>query len=94
MTTPPTPALPGVIARYLAQRDDDRVNAVTGLLSSLTEREQLLVKDAAVMGYVQGMRRHDLPYPGYQQVLLMVLDACLAFPDLYPTITGRTAEEG
>jgi hypothetical protein len=78
-----------IIANYLAQRDASRAAAVSKLLAGLTEREVLLVKEAAVMGWVQGMRHHDLAYPGDRQALATVVDACLAFSDLYPTITSH-----
>jgi hypothetical protein len=83
------PTTEDVIARYFAQRETARAEAVTEILTSLTERELLLVKEAAVMGWVQGMRHHDLAYPGDRQALVKVVDACIAFPDLYPTITAQ-----
>lgn len=85
--------LPDVIVQYVAGRDAYRAKAVAELLSGLTERELLLVKEAAVMGWVQGMRHHDLEYPGDRQALVTVMDACRAFPDLYPTITGYEADD-
>jgi hypothetical protein len=88
-----TASLPDFLARYLAQRDTDRRDAVAEILSGLTEREWLLVKEAAVMGWVQGMRHHDLQYPGDSQALITVVDACLSFPDLYPTISGYVADD-
>ena len=87
-----TTGLSETIARYLAYVDATRASAVTETLAGLTERELLLVKDAAVMGWVQGKRHHDLGYPGDRQVLVTVVDACLAFPDLYPTITSRPGD--
>jgi len=81
-----------VVAQYVARMDAMRGNAVAEVLASLTEREWLLVKEAAVMGWVQGKRHHDLGYPGDGQVLIRVVDACLAFPDLYPTIAGSPAD--
>lgn len=83
-----TASLPDVIVQYIAGRDNARATAVAGVLSGLTERERLLVTDAAVMGWVQGMRHHDLEYPGNHRVVPMVVDACLAFSDLYPTLTA------
>ena len=85
--------LPDAIARYLAQRDTDRRDAVAAVLAGLTEREWLLVKEAAVMGWVQGMRHHDLDYPGDGNALITVVDACLAFADLYPTIAAYDGGE-
>lgn len=86
-------SVPEFIARYLQQRDNNRRDAVAEILSGLTERELLLVKEAAVMGWVQGMRHHDLPYPGDRQALATVVDACLSFSDLYPTISGRVDDD-
>jgi len=83
------PGLPDFIARYLEQRDASRRDAVAAILTGLTERELLLVKEAAVMGWVQGMRHHDLDYPGDGNALITVVDACLAFSDLYPTIANH-----
>ncbi|MFE6868348.1 hypothetical protein ACFVFS_17500 [Kitasatospora sp. NPDC057692] len=79
--------LPDALAAYYAQRETARLDAVAELLARLTERERLLVREAAVMGWVQGMRHHDTEYPGDRQALITVVDACIAFSDLYPTIT-------
>jgi len=81
MSTP----LPPALVAYLAQRDADRAAAVRGFLDALTDRERALMREAAVMGYVQG-RRHpqDDAHPKDAVVFAMVVDACLAFPDLYP----------
>nr|BEK68812.1 hypothetical protein KPHV_60390 [Kitasatospora purpeofusca] len=92
----PQPAdvdLPDALVAYFAQRETARLDAVAELLARLTERERLLVKEAAVMGWVQGMRHHDVGYPGDQQALITVVDACIAFSDLYPTITNYVPEQ-
>ncbi|MGW6912516.1 hypothetical protein ACWGB8_01640 [Kitasatospora sp. NPDC054939] len=83
--------LPDALVDYFAQREDYRARAVAGVLSGLTNRERLLVREAAVMGWVQGIRHHDLAYPGDRQALTAVVDACLSFPDLYPTITNHAS---
>ena len=83
-----TASVPEWLAQYTVQRDTARTNAVTALLTGLSERELLLVKEAAVMAWVQGIRHSDLKMPGDRQVLFTVVDACRAFPDLYPTITN------
>jgi hypothetical protein len=84
-----------LIAQYFAQRDASRRDAVAAVLAGLNERERLLVKEAAVMGWVQGMRHHDLDYPGDGNALITVMDACIAFKDRYPTIAATsTALEG
>lgn len=80
---------PEWLAQYMVRRDTARAKAVNAILAGLTEREVLLVKEAAVMGWVQGMRHHDVEYPGDRHALFTVVDACRAFPDLYPTITNH-----
>lgn len=85
-----TADLDDVVTRYLeagrARRETDR-NAV---MSALTKREQALIREAAVMGYVQGIRAagtgrdHGIPPDG--QILASVIDGCLAMSDLYPAI--------
>jgi len=72
---------------YLEQRDADRTAASAAFFASLTDRERALVKDAAVMGYVQGkMHPQGEKHPKDSWVLSTVVTACLAFPDLYPAI--------
>lgn len=83
-----------VLIHYLEQRAADRAGAVNAVLAQLTDRERALVKDAAVMGYVQG-RRHPEgePHPRDGHVLVGVIDACLAHPDLYPAINPPPDDE-
>lgn len=93
-TTPAEPAIPEALVAYLQQRDAQRAQDVNDLAATFTERELLLMKEAAVMGYVQGAKNH--PHrdriPGNRAILLEVLEACLHFRDLYPTITGYQPE--
>jgi hypothetical protein len=90
----PAPALPESLVAYLLERDNQRADAVTAFLASLTDRERALVKDVAVMGYVQGlMRPLEGGGPRDGQILTLVVDACLALPDQYPAVNadpGRT----
>lgn len=80
-------ALPQPLLDYLAQREAARAQAVTDFLASLTERERRLMREAAVMGYVRGRMHLDgEAHPKDGAVLNEVIDACLAFPDLYPVI--------
>lgn len=81
--------LPPALLDYLALREQQRTEAVDTTLAALTERERRLMREAAVMGYVQG-RRHpqDEAHPKDAAVLALVVDACLAHPDLYPVISG------
>jgi hypothetical protein len=94
----PTPAeeagVPDALVAYLREREVQRAEDVAALLNGFTERELRLMKEAAVMGYVQGVRNG--PYrdgiPGDQAVFLEVMEACLHFRELYPTITGYQPE--
>lgn len=82
--------LPEALVDYQARRDADHADAVSTVLASLTDRERALVKEAAVMGYVQGQRHpRDEKCPKDIAILAMVIDACLAYSDLYPTISAR-----
>lgn len=85
-----TLSLPRALVDYLAQRDADRAAAVTEVLAGLTPREYLLVKEAAVMGYVQGLMRSEGDH-GFKDsaVLGRVIDGCLSHSDLYPTISNH-----
>lgn len=71
------------LAARQAQHDRDRRTVFSGL----TKREQALIKDAAVMGYVRGaMAPRGAEIPGDSAVLALVVDCCLSMPDLYPAI--------
>jgi hypothetical protein len=93
MTTPNN--LSAELASYLSARDREHAEEITQALDSLTEREQALVREAAVMGYVRGaigaggVLRANIPPD--TEVLREVVGACLGRPDLYPTIArGET----
>ncbi len=75
---------------YLSTRAAQREAAVDVALSWLSPREARLVREAAVMGYVQGAinGKHRDRIPPDTKVLREVVDACLAHSDLYPTING------
>lgn len=87
--------LPESLVEYIHKRDQQRADEITALWCQFTEREQGLIKDAAVMGYVQGMLqvRAGLDWPGDWVAVPTVLGACLAHADLYRTITGWTPPE-
>lgn len=96
--------LPESLIRYLAARDAQRADDVKSILDALTTREQRLIQDAAVMGYVRGkMSGRDDPIPKNGAIIGEVVDACLAhrdailrevvgaclsFSDLYAVLTG------
>lgn len=89
------PSMLDRLADYIGIRDQQRREEVERLVGGLTVREVRLVREAAVMGYVQGAKNG--PYrdkiPGDAEIAYEVLDACLHFPDLYPVITGHTEDE-
>ncbi|MBP8538582.1 hypothetical protein [Streptomyces sp. MK37H] len=91
MTTQPEPVspapLPPSLITYLAQRDAQHADAVRAVLASLTDRERALIRDAAVMGYVRGtMHPQGERCPKDSAIVAEVIDACRAFPDLYPAV--------
>lgn len=85
--------LPDFLVSYLEQRDAERAETVKAKLASLTDWERALVTDAAVMGYVQGMRHpQGEPYPRDVNVVPFVVGECIspAFADLYPALNAET----
>ena len=83
-----TNTLPDALVAYLEQRDAQRAADIRSKLDALTDRERALTKEAAVMGYVQGRRHLDgEDHPKDSHVLALVIDACTAFPDLYPAVS-------
>jgi hypothetical protein len=77
---------PDVLVQYFQQRETARATAVAKFLDGLGNRERALMREAAVMGWVQGMRHHDLPCPKDSKILATVVEACLSMPDIYPVI--------
>lgn len=85
--------LPTALIAYLEDRDAERAGRVTAFLDSLTTYERGLVHDAAVMGYVQGLMRDRAEgAPKDSQTMTLVVDACFAHPDLYPTVNSDPEE--
>jgi hypothetical protein len=81
------PEIPEELITYLAARDREREARVTAALEAHTPAELTLIKEAAVMGYVQGRQAgRDSEIPPDSAVLRSVVAACLAMPDLYPAI--------
>jgi hypothetical protein len=83
-----TAQLPEALAAYLVARDRDREQHTDAALAALTLRERYLIREAAVMGYVQGaMSPRGEAIPPDSEVLRLVVSACLAMPDLYPHLS-------
>ncbi|MFD8384319.1 hypothetical protein ACFV2X_38355 [Streptomyces sp. NPDC059679] len=69
------------LADYLAKREAARADRVRAFLDSLTDRERILVKDLAVLGYTQGLKRpRDEGCPKDSQVVSLVVEAGAAIP--------------
>ncbi|MCX4543820.1 hypothetical protein [Streptomyces sp. NBC_01565] len=87
--------IPEALANYMIKRDKERADRIAAVWAEFTEREQGLIKDAAVMGWVQGSMstRAGEQWPGDWVAVPTVLGACLGLPHLYPTITGWTQPE-
>lgn len=84
-----------LMVQYLIAREKERDNQSSQILNTLTEREQQLVREAAVMGHVLGAQAAGgIPsedYPADSIVLREVILACQKMPDLYPVI-GNLSE--
>lgn len=87
--------LPDYLVQYLIKRDQAHADRIGAVWVEFTEREQGLIKDAAVMGWIQGAQcaHAGEGWPGDWVAVPTVIGACLAHPDLYPTITGHAPPE-
>ena len=94
--------LPDELLEYFAARERDRWSRSTDRFNELTAREQYLVWEAAVMGYVQGVRSvprsYTTPIPPDREivdpifasigVIHAVITGADSFTDLYPVLSG------
>lgn len=96
MTTVPEDVT-SMLAKVFAANAADRQRRYDALLETLTVREKLIFRDAAIAGFVQGTRfaglRHDADFPKDQHILTEALSAITSFPDLYPTVSGYAPDE-
>jgi hypothetical protein len=78
------------MVNYHVAQEQRRKEQSERILSTLTERERELVKEAAVMGYALGVKlAGGLPnamHPKDSEVLQDVLLSCRSHSDLYPVI--------
>lgn len=75
------------LSAYFETRQQMRADDRDAVLRGLTKREQQLVKEAAVMGYVRGTMAQSKEIPADTDILALVIDCCLGFSDLYPAMT-------
>lgn len=77
------------LMRYLLEGDRRRKGAAESRFASLTPREQWLVREAAVMGFVQGARTAPGErVPSATVIVRSVIEECQVRPGLYPTLAG------
>ena len=81
------------LEKYMVSRANQREQAAIERFSRLSESEQNLVKDAAVMGFFLGRLAHDRPFPKDRAILMDVLVTATAYPDLYPHLAEYTPAE-
>jgi hypothetical protein len=81
-----TPGMEAQILAYFEERQQMRAHDRAAVLRGLTKREQQLIREAAVMGYVRGAMAHSKEIPADSDVLALVIGCCLNFPDLYPAM--------
>lgn len=89
-------ALPDGLLAYFAAREHQRAEEVEARLDALSPRERWLVREAAVMGYVQGVRavpgsfNQHIPPDG--DIERLVVGAVGSFTDLYPVLSGSVRD--
>lgn len=98
-----TPEMQEGLQKYLAASAKRREDELDQMLGRLSERELALVREAAVMGFVQGAmaeaggatrskmltrESEGGSYPGDTAVMRTVVQNCHSMPDLYPTIAS------
>lgn len=90
MTTPvPDGSMMAALLGVLDAEQQRRHDKGQAKLAAMTVREGQLVREAAVMGYVRGHiagKGGMVTIPPDTWVLHHVIECCLSFPDLYPTI--------
>jgi hypothetical protein len=82
--------LPPALVTYFEARARQREQDIDTRLAELTPRERSLVRDAAVMGYVQGRldERARVDYPKDTQITRMVVYAALREDEGYAILRG------
>lgn len=92
----PEPTIPDGLLRYLEIRDQQRADAVAKTLAAMTEVERRIFREAAVMGYVLGVRStpdgHHAEIPKDQAILEHVVSHIISsgVEYLYPITNHLT----
>jgi hypothetical protein len=102
MSDTPTglPAAMADVERYMAIRQQQRADSVNAAMNTLTPFERRIVREAAVMGYVQGAmagrsratldKPQDGDIPSDADMLFEVVSACIHMSDLYPYLAAAS----
>jgi len=81
------------IAHLLALGEQRRAQARIDALEKLSPREQRLVSEALVAGYVaSSMANGDRDIPKDKVIVAIGLDVVLGYPDLYPLLADYQPE--
>lgn len=95
----PQKLAPGMLAlleAHAARAREEQEARVASLYAGLSPREQELVREAAVAGYIAGVRATgswDHHVPGDRSILQETLTLCTENPDLYPTVAAYQPPE-
>lgn len=78
------------LTKYFEARQQQHAQRIADKWAALNKRQQRLVREAAVMGYVQGFRDspHSDKIPPDNEILSKVLGAVDSFGDLYPFLAA------
>lgn len=84
-------AVDEAVARMFAANALNRAARAEAQLTLLTPRERELVREAAVMGWVQGVRTtggSEQHIPHDRDIVRQVVEHCQSFDDMYPLLGG------
>lgn len=86
--------IPPELLEYMDRRRQAAADRANAILEPLTAREISLVRDAAVMGFVQGMMhgRYETQCPKDADIMADVLHALTGETEGYPVIRGEAHE--
>lgn len=78
------------LSDYFEVRRQERAARVARKWAALNKRQRLLVREAAVMGYVEGRQdeKTNIKFRGDTEIVNLVLAATDDFADLYPYLAA------